>query len=237
MSLPRLEICLSPALFHLFDPKGKTVVIIDILRATSTICTALWHGIEKVIAVETLRECSALEQPGYLLAAERGGQKPEGFHYGNSPFDYMDDAVAGKTLVLTTTNGTRALAAARAADKAVIGSFLNLSALTFSLSESDSDIILFCAGWRNHFSLEDTLFAGALANRLARTHSIGDDGVVAAVQLFKQAENHLFDALERSFHFQRLRKMGIEKDLRYCTQIDKCPVLPIAFEDGVKNTI
>jgi len=149
----------------------------------------------------------------------------------------MNESVSGKTLVLTTTNGTRALVAAKAAKKTLIGSFLNLSTLSSFLQENCSDLILFCAGWRNHFSYEDTMFAGALAEQLSESHIIGDDAVLAALKIYRQSKDNLFEALKSSSHFQRLSKMGIEKDLRYCTRIDECQVLPVAFEDGIINTI
>ncbi len=233
MSEPKLETCLSPALFHLFEPKGKTVVIIDVLRATSTICTALHHGVASVCAVGSLEDCKAKAGLNTILAAERGGGKPTGFEFGNSPYDYMNDSVAGKKLVLTTTNGTRALLAAREAEEILIGSFLNIEVISNYLRKNNSDVILFCAGWKDHFSFEDTLFAGAMVQKLAATHRLADDASLGAKVLYQQAEADLFGALKNSSHFKRLEKMGIERDLKYCTQKDTCPVLPILHEGEI----
>lgn len=162
-----LEVILTPNLLSLYPLQGKVVVVIDVLRATTTMTVALDQGATKVIPVESIEEClSYKDKPDHLLAGERGGQKVEGFSYGNSPFEYMDGVVKGKTLVLTTTNGTRAIKMSSDAKEILIGGFLNFSALTRWLLNESTDTVLLCSGWRDKFNLEDTIFAGAIINNL-----------------------------------------------------------------------
>jgi len=231
MKKPEIEVCLTPRLFPLFEMQDKTAVIIDILRATSTICAILRNGAEAVIPVVTMEACKSYGS-GYLLAAERGGEKPAGFTYGNSPFDFMEKDVAGKTVVLTTSNGTKAISMARAEAAAVVaGAFLNISALCSWLLHNKGPVVLFCAGWKDQFNLEDTLFAGAMLARLDGHFQPKGDAAVMARHLFQQARNDLFGFLKRSSHYQRLAKLGLERDIRYCLQSDQCEVAPILEGD------
>src|ERR1700754_471578 len=164
----RLDVCLSPALIPLYKVEDYIVVVIDIFRATSSICYGIENGAEAIIPVSQVEECSAYREKGldYLLAAERDGKVVDGFDFGNSPFSYTREKVGGKTVVLTTTNGTHALHQSIRAKRIVIGSFLNLTALCNWLAAQPEDVVLVCAGWKNNFNLEDTLFAGAVADRL-----------------------------------------------------------------------
>src|SRR6202046_4305636 len=159
-----VDVCLTPALIPLFEVENYIVVVIDIFRATSSICYGIENGAETIIPVAKVEECEAyrLKHPDYLLAAERDGKVVEGFDFGNSPFSYTKEKVAGHTVVLTTTNGTQALHLSRKAKKIVIGSFLNLTSLCSWLKIQHENILLVCAGWKNNFNLEDTLFAGAV---------------------------------------------------------------------------
>src|SRR5437016_4411967 len=124
-----VEVCFSPQLFDLFNHEDHIVVVIDVLRATSSICIAFQNGVDHIIPVSSVDESMALKSQGYLVAAERNGEKIEGFDLGNSPFSYMDEHIRGNKIALTTTNGTQAIYAARNAFKVVVGSFLNLDAL------------------------------------------------------------------------------------------------------------
>src|SRR5471030_1772520 len=147
-----LNVCLSPALIPLYNVEDYIVVIIDIFRATSSICYGIENGALAIIPVSEVEECAAYREKGvkYLLAAERDGQVVEGFDFGNSPFSYTREKVSGKTVVLTTTNGTHALHLSRSAKKVVIGSFLNLTALCNWLKMQNENILLVCAGWKNN---------------------------------------------------------------------------------------
>src|SRR5688572_19979156 len=156
MNKPTLYTCLSPALLHLYDVRDCVVVVIDILRATSTISTALFNGAKAVIPVDSVEKCIRLgKSMECITAGERDGQVAEGLQYGNSSFEYPREFIQGKTLVLTTTNGTRLLhmALSKGATEIITGSFLNLSAVSDHLSELKRNVILACAGWKDKVNI------------------------------------------------------------------------------------
>lgn len=223
-----LHVCLTPALIPLYKPEDYIVVIIDIFRATSSICYGIENGAEAIIPVSQVEECAAYGElgKGYLLAAERDGKVVEGFDFGNSPFSYTREKVEGKTVVLTTTNGTHALHLSRGAKKVVIGSFLNLTSLCSWLKVQGQDILLVCAGWKNNFNLEDTLFAGAVADQLYDAFK-PDDAAIAAYDLYQAGKADISDYLKKTSHSERLKKLGIEKDIAFCLQPDLTTAIPI----------
>jgi 2-phosphosulfolactate phosphatase len=224
-----VEVCFSPVSYPLFRNDDAIVVIIDIFRATSAICTAIHHGVDSIIPVSTVEEAMDYQTKGFLAAAERHGEVVEGFEFGNSPFSYMGEAVQNKTIVLTTTNGTVAIEAAKDAYKVVIGSFLNISVLTNWLISQNRDVILLCAGWKNKFNLEDTLFAGAVAKRLKENGKFENtcDTAQAACHLFDSAKGYMYGFLENSSHRKRLERLNLDKDIRYCLECDLTPVIPV----------
>jgi 2-phosphosulfolactate phosphatase len=224
-----LEVCLTPALLPLYKVEDYIVVIIDIFRATSSICYGIENGAEAIIPVSEVEECSAYREKGlnYLLAAERNGEVVAGFDFGNSPFAYTAEKVAGKTVVLTTTNGTHALHLSRNAKKIVIGSFLNLTALCNWLKTQDENILMVCAGWKNNFNLEDTLFAGAVIDQLKGDGYVLDDPALAANDLFQIGKNDISQYLSKTSHGERLKKLGIEKDIAFCLQVDIATAIPV----------
>lgn len=228
----KVEVCLSPALLPLYQLENSVVVVIDIFRATSSICYGIENGVEAIIPVSKIEECAAYHGTGHLLAAERNGEVVEGFDFGNSPFAYSPEKVAGKTVVLTTTNGTHAIQLSRNAKRIVIGSFLNLSALSQWLIEEKENILLVCAGWKNNFNLEDTAFAGAVVNKLKSDRYLLDDAAIAAEDLYLQAQSDLSGFLSRSSHSERLKRLGIEEDIAFCLNIDLTTAIPIL--DGEK---
>lgn len=225
-----LEVCLSPALLPLYKVEDYIVVIIDIFRATSSICYGIDNGAEAIIPVAQVEECIAYREKGndYLIAAERDGSVVTGFDFGNSPFSYTAEKVAGKTVVLTTTNGTHALHLSRAAKKVVIGSFLNLTALSNWLKTENENILLVCAGWKNNFNLEDTAFAGAVIDNLKQSGNyILDDPAIAAHDLFQLAKGDIPAYLSKTSHGERMRKLGIEQDIAFCLNVDITTAIPI----------
>lgn len=224
-----LHVCLTPALLPLFNVEDYIVVVIDIFRATSSICYGIENGAEAIIPVSQVEECAAYREKGldYLLAAERDGSVVDGFDFGNSPFSYTKEKVAGKTIVLTTTNGTHALHLSRSAKKIVIGSFLNLTALSTWLNTQNENILLVCAGWKNNFNLEDTLFAGAVVDQLKDKGFVLDDAAIAANDLFQAGKHDINVYLKKTSHGERLKKLGIEKDIEFCLQIDLTTAIPI----------
>lgn len=228
--LPRLEVCLSPALLHLYDTKGAVVVIIDVFRATSTIAAALHNGAKCVIPVAAVSECIELGQriPESITAGERDGKVAEGLQYGNSPAEYPAAFVKGKTLVLTTTNGTRLLHMVKDADTIITGSFLNLSVVCDYLVNSGKNVLLGCAAWKDRFNLEDTLFAGAVVNRIQEYFSMNCDSARAANALYKQSGGKDFiHFLRDSSHYRRLSAYGLQGDMEYCATPDLHPVVPV----------
>lgn len=229
----QLNVCLSPALIALYRVEDYIVVIIDIFRATSSICYGIENGAEAIIPVSQVEECAAYREKGldYLLAAERDGKVVEGFDFGNSPFSYTKEKVAGKTVVLTTTNGTHALHLSRSAKQIVIGSFLNLSALCNWLKTQDENILLVCAGWKNNFNLEDTLFAGAVVEQLKQLDFKLDDGAIAANDLFQIGKQDISEYLKKTSHSERLKQLGIEKDIEFCLQVDLTTAIPVLDGD------
>lgn len=229
-----IEVCLTPALLNLYDIEDSIVVIIDILRATSSIVYGIANGASAIIPVSNVEDCANYADRGYLLAAERNGEVVEGFDFGNSPFSYTPEKVGGKTIVLTTTNGTKALHMAGArAHQVVIGSFLNLEVLCNWLSMQDKSILLLCAGWKDKFNLEDTLFAGAVVAKLRKDFSQFDDSSVAAEDLYQLAKGDLRTYLHKSSHSHRLAELNIEEDVKFCLQLNICQAIPVLVGDAL----
>lgn len=223
-----IETVLSPKLFYqVQDVESKVVVVIDVLRATSTITTILQNGAAAVIPVLTAELAEDFKQKGYLVGGERGGETIPGFDFGNSPFHYTADLVANKEVVLTTTNGTKCIEMARNAHTVVAGSFLNLNAVVDFIQKTDRDVVLFCAGWKDRVNLEDSLYAGAIASVLKGTK---DDASILCCDSFKASKENLFEALKCSNHFQRLKSKGVVKDIEYCCQMSTSDVVPVLHE-------
>ncbi len=228
-----LDVCLTPALIPLYNVEDYIVVVIDIFRATTSICYGIENGAEAIIPVSQVEECSAYLEKGfdYLLAAERNGEVVEGFDFGNSPFSYTKEKVAGKTIVLTTTNGTHALHLSRSAKKIVIGAFINLTAICNWLKQQNENILLVCSGWKNNFNLEDTLFAGAVVEQLKNSGFVVDDPALAANDLYNIAKDDLDKYLKKTSHSERLKKLGIDADIEFCLKIDLTTAIPILDGD------
>ncbi len=225
-----IKVCLSPSLFPIYSAKDNIVVVVDVLRATSAICTAFDLGVKSIIPVSMIED--ALEYKGrknHLLAAERNGNIVSGFDIGNSPTEYQKIDFSGQTLVLTTTNGTKAINIAKVNHQVVIGAFLNIDSLASYLQSQQKDIIILCAGWKDDFCLEDTIFAGALPEKLTTTNQFyfENDSTINALLLYQQAKANLFDFLSNSQHRKRLEHLGIENDINYCLEPNKTSVIPI----------
>lgn len=233
---PSLHTCLSPALLQLFDLSNSIVVIIDVLRATSTIATALHNGAKAIVPVDSVAECIRIgKQIEAITAGERDGQIAEGLGYGNSPFEYPTEFIQGKTLVLTTTNGTKLLHMAldKGAPEIITGSFPNLSAVTSYLLEQKRNVVLACAAWKDKVNIEDTLFAGAVISQLKDSFDIKCDSSQIAYSLYNSAKPNLYEFMKAhdASHYHRLTNFGLEKDIRFCLEADGSPVLPM-YRDG-----
>ena len=211
-------------------------MIIDVLRATSTIATALYNGARFVIPVDSVSRCIELgKQIDGITAGERDGKVAEGLEYGNSPFEYPRNFIEGKTLVLTTTNGTRLLhmALEKGAKEIITGSFPNLTAVCDHLVELKRNVILGCAAWKDRVNMEDALFAGAVISKVRKHFEINCDSSHIAEAMYEKGKRDLFAFLKnnKASHYHRLMNFGLEKDIRYCLTPDGANVLPI-YSDG-----
>lgn len=228
---PHLSTCFSPALLNLYPLQDTIVVIIDVFRATSTIATALYNGATRVIPVEDVDTCKQLgnEIEGAITAGELDGKVIEGLQYGNSPAEYPRDFIAGKTLVLTTTNGTKLLhrAVNNGAAEVITGSFPNLGAVCEHLLNQNKNVILGCSAWKDRVNLEDTLFAGAVIQNIKKHFTIHCDSSLMAEQVYQQHQNDLYEFIQHTTHWHRLAAYGLEKDLQYCISINVANVLPV----------
>ncbi|TAH27701.1 MAG: 2-phosphosulfolactate phosphatase [Cytophagales bacterium] len=226
--MPQIDVCLSPKLIQEYGIKGKIVVVVDILRATSCMVTALANGAQSIIPVATVEECSAYKgDEKCLKAAERDGKKVEGFELGNSPYSYLDPYIDGSSIVITTTNGTLAIQLSTEADEILIGAFLNISALAQYLLTQEKDVLIVCAGWKNKMNLEDTIFAGALVQLIESKFSSTNDSTVAARVLHEIAKIDLFKFITgHSSHYKRLQSLHLDKDIKYCLQFDIYSIIP-----------
>lgn len=221
-----IDVCLTPEQIGHFDLKDKIVVVTDILRATSCMVTAMAHEVQAIIPVATLEECQQLQFKGYLGAAERGGEQVEGFELGNSPFQYMNPDLKGKTIAVTTTNGTQAISKSGDAGQIVIGAFLNINAVARYIALTGKDVVIHCAGWKGLFNLEDTTFAGALLGKLSATHESESDSALMAQMLYDQGKNDLVGFIQKSSHAKRLSGFNIDKDIEFCMSMNKYNVVP-----------
>lgn len=226
-----LEVCLSPALLANYSQENKVVVVIDIFRASSAICTAFDYGVRKIFPVETVKEAREYKKKGYITAAERRGEVLKDFDFGNSPYAFMNKDLKGKTIILTTSNGTRTLKRASEASQVVVGCFLNFSVLQHYLLELNRSVILLCAGWRNRVNLEDSLFAGAMAHKLKSHFRVYCDAARMVETVYQARKNNFREFLKKSSHAHRLKHLNIEKDVNYCLQWDRTQVVPVMKKD------
>lgn len=226
-----IDVCISPDLLHLYKLEGKIVVVVDILRATSCMTTAFANGVQSIIPVATLEECLEYKNKGYLAAAERDGKTADGFDLGNSPFSYMDPSFKGKTLVVTTTNGTQAITKSKAAAQILIGAFLNKTAMINYLANQSMDVLVLCSGWRGTFNMEDTLYAGALVSGLEGKLHHDSDSALMAKRLYDSARYDMMKYLEDSTHFKRLSRLNSYNDIDFCMTEDLYSVVA-AMKEG-----
>ena len=224
--MPGLDICLSPDLIHHYSLENTTVVVVDILRATSCMTSGMANGVKEIRPFANLDECRAMKPLGYLIAGERNGEKLPDFDLGNSPFDYMSETIKGRNVAVTTTNGTVAIQKSEGASHILIGSFLNISAIATRVRSIDKDVLIFCAGWKGKVNLEDTLFAGALMDLLQDTFSPSCDAPRVALGNYLHMKDDLYGNVLNSSHAERLKRLNIEKDIAYCLKFDEYAVVP-----------
>ena len=224
-----VEVCFSTEMFKAYDPKGKIVVVVDVLRATSVICTMMHNGVKEIIPVKSIDDAKEYKDKGYMVVAERDGKKLDFADFGNSPFFFTKDVVEGKTIVYSTTNGTNAISVGKDADQVIVGAFLNLTAITQYLNKQAKDVIILCSGWKGKFCIEDALLAGAIAGNLI---CIGNyytkcDSVNASVDMWAMAKDNMDTYVEKIAQKHRLKKLGLDDVINYCFTPDLTSIIPI----------
>jgi len=233
-----LDIFMAVPSFKEEDVRDKTVVVIDVLRACTTMITAIDNGAKGIIPVENMdaagRISQSLDSPQYLLCGEKDGKKIEGYHLGNAPLEYTPDMVEGKTVILNTTNGTKAVKKAVSAEKLIIGSFLNMNKVVEELRTAEESIAIICSGWRGRLSLEDMLCAG----NIVYDYYDGDlpecmpDSVNIAFGLYQKFGDDLEGMIMQSSHARRLHDIISPEDITYSCKVNYTDALPI-LEDGM----
>jgi 2-phosphosulfolactate phosphatase len=234
MDKRKLETCFSPALFEAKVHIDSIVVIIDILRASSAICTAFANGAASIIPVAEVSKAKEYKSKGYLVAAERDGYVLDFADFGNSPFNFTKEKVSGKIIVYSTTNGTAIINLALSSYMTVIGSFLNIKALGNWLIEQDRNVLLLCAGWKNRFNIEDTVCAGAISDMLMKSNQFMTicDSTFAAIDLWSLARNDLSGYIEKAAQRTRLRDKNLDDCIEFCLTPDFTDKIP-AMRNGV----
>lgn len=226
----KIEVVLTPALLPLYQVQGKNVVIIDVLRATSSICVAFFNGVNKILPVSTPEECMMFKDFDFLCAAERNAIKLPGFDMGNSPFEFQNPLLKERNIAFTTTNGTKAIKQSKelGAGKIMVGSFLNINVLVNWLKQQPQDLILLCAGWKDKANLEDTLFAGAVVQALQDTYTMECDSAMMTQALYNGMQHDLESYVRLSSHAKRFKALhAAEDDVRFCLQMNLAPALPL----------
>jgi 2-phosphosulfolactate phosphatase len=233
MEKNKIEVCYSPALFPFYENSEAVVVVTDILRASSAIVTAFMNGVDRIIPVGTLEEARAYKEQGYMVAAERDGIVRDFADFGNSPYNFSPERVKGKHIVYSTTNGTNAIHLASSGTQVLIGAYLNIGALAKHVIREGRDLLVLCAGWKNKFNLEDTLFAGALSRLVLedeRFHTICD-ATLGAMDLYEAAERDMMGYIEKVAQRHRLKKNKLDDVIGYCHEIDLTDLIPVLEGD------
>lgn len=226
---PTVEVCFSPRLYgHKLTSGIFKTVVVDILRATTSICAAFDHGVKEIIPVSDLDEARAMKKEGFFVACERDGQVMDFADIGNSASDFVRDDLIGQQVVFSTTNGTKTINMARDAEEVIIGSFVNIQAIANHLIRGNENVVIFCAAWKSLFNLEDSVFAGALSELLlAKGYSTVCDSVHGAVDLWHRAKPDLKAYLSKSSHRNRLKHLVSDEDFEYTVALNKTKVVPV----------
>jgi 2-phosphosulfolactate phosphatase len=230
MTGPQLEVCFSPALLHTVDKRsGRIVVVVDILRATTAICTAFGYGVASIEPVFSIKDALLRKNQGWLVAGEEEGNKLPFADFGNSPVEFRTPAISGKDLVFRTTNGTRTILAGKELGRVIIASFVNLEAVCGYLNREQQDVLIICSGWKDAFSLEDAIYAGAMSDLLVNAFGFlpcGDE-VLSTMTLWRHSAHRLMKTISRSSHYLRLLGIEDRKGLKYCVFPEKFHVVPV----------
>jgi 2-phosphosulfolactate phosphatase len=240
----KIDLSFNAGQFDELQLREKNVIVIDVLRASSTITVALNNGAREIIPVASIE--SAVKISGSLFGevtlrgGERNGKTIEGFNLGNSPLEYNETAVKGKSIIYCTTNGSVAMAKSRYARTLAVGSFINLTATSDFIRNENKDSLIICAGRANsigNFSLEDAVCAGMIIQNLLNTESLEvelSDSAKAAHALSKTFGRSILKVLKTSEHGKYLIEIGFAEDLKICAQVDSVPVLPVLTGTVIK---
>ena len=230
MLKPGIEIVLSPAMLNCYSVEAKIVVVIDIIRASTTVCAALADGVAHMLPLPTKDECLLKKESGYLLMGEKDGEVLEGFDMGNSPRSFAGGAFRGEKIAFSTTNGTQALLKASENGGIVaLGSFLNISAMLHWLGKQQQNVLMLCAGWHHKINVEDTLFAGSLGHMLRLNYGFEyqNDGALLAQCFYEQHGDRMFEAIMESNQRERILTFGLEEDTHFSLTHDYTEVIPM----------
>ena len=232
MEKSKIEVCLSPALFPFYENPDAIVVVTDILRASSAIVTAFMNGVNRIIPVGSLEEAKTYKKNGYMVAAERDGIVRDFADFGNSPYNFTPERVRDKDIVYSTTNGTNAIQLASSGSQVLIGAYLNISALAEHIKKEGKDLLVLCAGWKNKFNLEDTLFAGALAELVLENNNFHTicDATNGSIDLYKVAKGNMMVYIDKVAQRHRLKKNNLDDVISYCHELDRTELIPV-FEE------
>ncbi len=233
--MQKIDVCFSPMMYPAYRDDDAVVVIVDVFRASTSMCTALANGASAIIPVASVEKAEAYKEQGYLVGAERNVVKCDFADFGNSPFDYTKEVVEGKDIVFTTTNGTKAIEVASNAVRVIVGAFINIGAVASYCLQTKRDVVVLCAGWNDKFCMEDTLFAGALANLLVETgeYMHASDSAFVANEMWLTHEEHLENYISISDHYERLVQNNLSDSIEYCLSTDVVSVVPeLHDEDG-----
>jgi 2-phosphosulfolactate phosphatase len=235
-----IEVCFSPVLFpYILNKDSFIVVIIDVLRASTSICTGLKNGVRSIIPVAGIEEAKKYKDEGYIVAAERNGIKLDFADIGNSPFNFTPGLVRDRDIVYSTTNGTQALKLVKDCPDVVVGCFNNLSVLTKWIVEKNKNVLLLCSGWKQKFSLEDAVCAGAFIEEFLKypDYYIHCDSATASLDLWNIAKNDLLLYMEKALHRHRLRKHGLDDVLEYTFTLNSINVIPRLVDGAIINAL
>ncbi len=233
-----LDICLTPKLISNYDLNQTSIVVIDIVRASTSICTALFYGLEHIVALESIEDVMNLKKEGYIIAGERNGDKLDGFDFGNSPIAFMDRKLEGKKMAITTTNGTHTIdmvlmaSALSVGVEILIGAFVNFTKLKDQLYCGNKNVLLLCSGWKDNLSIEDTVFAGKVAFELMKSgkYKLSSDSAKHGILLYEDARSNYYNfVMDNSVRFSQ-NSGHLSHDIRYSLKEDVAPVLPILVE-------
>lgn len=233
----RIETLFTPNEIDEAAVKGKTVAIVDVLRACTTIAHALTSGCDRIIPVESVEAATnltaSLDKKVTLLGGEKEGRRIDGFNLGNSPLEYTPELVKGKTIIMATTNGTKAMWKSQAAKEILIASFVNASAVVDHVRKTGGSVTLVCAGKQGRFAMEDAACAGMLIDRLADDEVDLSDGATAARALYRMHQESIERLLRECEHGRYLASIGFEGDIEVCSRVDSLKILPVVKEGRI----